>query len=613
MDAAAPPTPSQLAALASFLGADGPVSVEPIDVPKPGQPLRTASWGVRLSSSPVRDRIVQIDSLPTLFGWPSDHLVAADRFLGDPTDAVLAQRPGLRRLPNRIFDAPAVVFDHRELSTGLRLCAMDASRWPRVAADLGASWRRLGHCEFEWFGTRAGGGRLLPRRASWADTWLATAARAMRMARQAGVDLGPLSDRLLEAVRERADALHGVARFTLVHAGLKPGALLYRFEEGAEGGVALVGLDEWDVAVVGDPLLEWGFLLTTPEEQLAPILHGYGREAIEAELTLDSMARIEAYHLTTCASRIANVAIAVQSSGWSAVLGTLETARRAAERALVPGFAESRIRNALAIAPPHAPAYSEARPWAAERVLRISTGLVRDESGAPPPAVPGLISAVTAGLIAKVYGGRPGNELLAESAVDMASWMVNALGQIPAVESHEPIADRRAWLCALARTMWVSAEKGPGATGLWLVALAAAALDVLDDTLSDGSLRGLEATAYTVATLEQNATVRPPLDAQHGLMAWAATATLISRGLLDVVQHPSSRFEERLRAFATTHQVPTGSTGLSDPMVLQLLVDPSIDDQRRSMRPVWAYAMGLLNGVLDLDPQRLVEALELTG
>jgi hypothetical protein len=170
-----------------------------------------------------------------------------------------------------------------------------------VATAVGQVIGQLAATRFEEHGTWATGGRLVRRAATWRREWSLRAERFAAVACEAGADLGAVSARWLTIIRERAEALDAVGDFALVHGDLHPGNML--FVE-APGGLVLSGVIDWEMAVIGDPLVECVPALLVPGQTLARVQAGHA--AWEVGLAQPgAKERLEIYLATHLLERLA--------------------------------------------------------------------------------------------------------------------------------------------------------------------------------------------------------------------------------------------------------------------------------------------------------------------
>jgi hypothetical protein len=586
-------TGEQVEGLCRVMGWPRPVSVRIL-----GSPGRTASHGFRFDELP--EVVVQVDQRLSTHGAAAEHLLAADAWLG----AVgLPTRDGLVRIPTAVLRAPAVAFRHRELATGLRLCALDPSHWSLVARDLAAVHERCSAQTTSAFGTVAHDGELVPQRGNWADEWICRSLADWQIARQFGVDLGPLSEALHRAVVARRDALASVRHHAFVHGELKPAALLYDLDGPLP---RLAGIDHLEASVLGDPLVDFGFLLAYEPTLLAPILAAFGPDRIRSLFEPDALARIEAYHFTTLASRPRHVAEEVRGSGATHVLASLETAREHAEQALEPGFVRSRLEAALSCPPPYAPAFSPDRPWAARGALRVAAGLVRGEDGLAHGAAPVVAAALGAAVVAHRHEGDP---LRSTACLELSTSLARRVRTTGRTEWLEPIPDRERWLRALVSDMAECAAAAPLSTaGLVLCWLVAETLRTLGPTVSDSCLRGLEHSVRRLAVQDCAADGHPGERAQVALLGLAAALELEEAGH---GPFPSLRelLAARVRVGLGVDGLPARPVGDGE-LLAQVVTDERVD-RIRSQRPLRVLALqALVRHGWTGDPIQLLEAVE---
>jgi aminoglycoside phosphotransferase (APT) family kinase protein len=551
-------------------------------------PGRTALYGVRFKANAnLAPQILRLDMMRNAHGHPADHWVAANQVL---TRIGLPARPALHRFPDHVFGRPAVLYPHVELSTGARLVALDSDFWTTTARDLGKALVELAYFPQEHFGLRASDGVFHPFRGDWASEWIAHSARLLSGARAVGVDLGPLSTALHEFVVERRDALATADTFGLVHGELKPSSLLYAIENGVP---ALVAIDGWDVAMLGDPLVDVGYLLTYPPDTLAPVLEGVGHEQVESWLEPDVLARIEAYHAAVCATRPFYVAEQIRAVGGSKVLDALEAARQHAEQALQPGFVEGRIRAALELTGPFGPPQTDPAPPAALAKVRSAVSFVRGDDGITPDKAPIFVTALGAAVLATDIESDP---LRATAALEAATALLGVVENRGASARIQPVEDVEAWLRALAGDMAEASRKSTCSTsGLLLVWLLAEARHRLGDTLSSSVLRGLELTTREVAIKERAIEPNRQLQAQHAIYGLAACKRLAALGVGDF-EDVADVLRERLLDLIDPVEAASLPGGSGDANLLPMVADPGASAEQRLVRPLLILALRAVRG-----------------
>lgn len=570
----------------------------PVGVRELGTPGRQATYGLRFADQP--ERVVQVDRRHGAHGPAAEHLLAADAWLHA---LGLPVRAGLERVPAAVLGAPAAAFLHRELSTGLRLCALDATYWGTVARDLAAVHLRCAELTTTAFGTVAHLGQFVPMRGTWADEWTLRSLEQWLTARQYGVDLGAVSAALHQAVVDRRDALATVRRFAFVHGELKPAALLYDLDGDQP---RLAGFDHLESSVLGDPLVDFGYLLTYEPTLLAPVLAALGPDRARALLEPDALARIEAYHFTALASRPRHVAEEVRASGATPVLATLETARQHAEQALEPGFVRSRLEAALASPPPYEPAFSPERPWGALASLRAAVGLARGDEGLAHGATPVVTASLGAAVMALRLDADPLRSAACAEVSEVLARRVRTTGRS---ERVEPISDHDAWLRALVRDLAECAQVAPLSTaGLVLVWLVAEAMRALGPTVSDACWRGFEHSLRRLAVHDDTTQGTDADRAQVALLGLAATLELEAAG-----HGPFPELRDllgaRLAAGLGTDALPRRAGG--DGALIAQVVTDDRQDGIRAQRPLRVLALQvLLRHGWTVDPVLLLEAVE---
>lgn len=497
-------TEPRLRALCEALGLPEPEIVQA--APFSG---RSLLYGLRF---PVHTRrggwFLRLDVVPHPRGVPLDHVHAAHRALGIQDEVPL--RRDLQPVPTSLFGLPAIAMPFVEVSDGARLIQLQESFRAQVARDLGHVLSALSEHPMPDHGLRASDGRFVSDRGTWREAWLAYVASLHAVAGAGGLDLGDLSHRLRDVVLERQDALDDVSGFAIVHGELTARALKYRLSAGT---ATLHHVDEWDVALAGDPLVEAAFLVTVPAPMLGPILlaraHG-DADVARAWLEPSALARIEAYHATFVLSRLADAAHHFARIRDPGVLWSVEPTRRVAEAAARPAWIGEHLADALGPKPsPYVPAPRDPARTAA----RVAALALRGDDPLSQAQATACLLALAAGHLAGRLA-EPHRSALAELGVQLAPG-----GRTGVCTGTQRVADRTAWAAGLSAELVRSADGASGALVLWWLGLAV--VDDLDGTVSDAVLRGLERAVRELGVVERR---EPPATTQHKLQLALATA-----------------------------------------------------------------------------------------
>lgn len=361
---------------------------------------------------------------------------------------------------------------------------LDGAPGLAVLRAVGEALSALASLPQPGFATRATGeGAFVPRRGTWREEVGASLWASMGRARAAGAELGPLSQAVFEATIEALPALDTAARWALVHGDLHPGNLLFQGDD-----PRLVGLVDWESALVGDPLMDWAWSVEQlAPESLAGVLLGYGAERAAAELRApEALARLELYTRARSIHRLAYASLRchdVNQGRPRALL--LERARTRCEAAREPGFVARKIEDALAhLSRPVARGLDLPAAWAG--LSRRVFERLREGPEADPAELLRLAGALAA-------AGRVADGVGFESELVSAELQLAPRAPDAAPLSAEPIADRAGWRAGL--VLAAQARRGTSperSAALLLLALGLDAVDRLGGAVPDAALRGLE-------------------------------------------------------------------------------------------------------------------------
>lgn len=399
--------------------------------------------------------------------------------------------------------------------------------WPVLAAALGAALGSLQRIPADHFGLLADSGRFVPVRATWREEWMAHVSATEDRLRSRGLDLGPLTDRALDRIRDLAPALDGVSRFGLVHGDLGPQSLdVDRDPTGA----LVVRVNPWDDALAGDPAVEAGALLGLDEEQLAPVLAAAGPAVTEPWLRPDVLPRVEVYHLTWCLRQLATVGDHLAVDGDRTRLAALERVRAHLRPMLAAGACRRRLDAAL-LQPSSGRRWGQVLPSPSQARLRITLSGAAGQS--PRPASEALLTA--ASVAAALAAGAPDRPPEAVEGLLLVSDATDAADPWSPPADLEPIADLDRWRRGLATTVLTNLED-PTALVTWWV--GEAGLAAVEGEVSVGVLRGLERLvrgAHRLARVRGGSAGEPPerrltlavlgLGAAHGLRRLGLTTS----------------------------------------------------------------------------------------
>lgn len=345
------------------------------------------------------------------------------------------------------------------------------------------------------FGTRGDDARFVARRASWESEWRGHAVALHQTLIAMGGGFGALSDALFEALLSDLPVLSGFAGpWCVVHRRLEPACLRM---DPANGNVLAV--EGWGFAMAGDPLLEWATMLFWEPALLGAVLRGWAFRTRQdpAAMLLEprALARLQLYARTACLERLHGVLASELVGNNPRSVLRLQSIADITRRALSPDFARASVEAALATKASMPPG-SGLRPDPTLAAVRGALHLFRAD---PPMLATDALRAVAA----------LGSALLAVDltgpdearARGVAIQFVTASLRTGPSAHGEPIRDKDGWLDELARGVLgpIEQRRSGSYTATALLGFAVAALDVLDWTVPDSTLRGLEALLRAVA------------------------------------------------------------------------------------------------------------------
>lgn len=256
--------------------------------------------------------------------------------------------PVVRRyqvLPPGSLPWPAALSEVVPGQDGAQWKARTPSAEGPVARVVGRVLAWLADRPLPHFGTRPQLGRFLPTQPTWALEWMAHVHMRLDQARSRGTDLQPLTDELVSFVREREGSLEPVQRFCLVHRDLSPANLIFAPREGRP---VLTGVVDWEGAMSGDPLCEWGHVLEAPAHVLPWVLSGYGVERVRRDLLApEALPRVELYLASRALARLGFAALPLFDPLPELRQQALELARQHGEAVLEPGAVRRMLEQAL--------------------------------------------------------------------------------------------------------------------------------------------------------------------------------------------------------------------------------------------------------------------------
>lgn len=366
------------------------------------------------------------------------------------------------------------------------------------------------------FATRATGtGVFVPRRASWREEITASLWSSYGAAQAAGTDLGATSERVFQEALDALGCLDEVRSWVLVHGDLHPGNLLFQDEI-----PRLVGVIDWEHALVGDALMDWAWAVEQlPAESLAGVLLGYGPDRAAALREPGALARLGVYVRARCLHRMAYAALRVHdgNQGRGRAL-LLERARIRCEQCAEPAFVAHKLDAALdRLSTPAARPLDLPPAWAGltRRVLERLR-----EAPEPDPAELLRLAGALAAAERVVTGTGFEHELVAAD-VQIAPRPPDA---VPL--RAEPIADRAIWRAQLVASVLSprAADQAERCAAVALVALILCALERIRHAVPDAALRGLESASFALRSreLRSRGSLGPAEALVHGLIGlWA--------------------------------------------------------------------------------------------
>jgi aminoglycoside phosphotransferase (APT) family kinase protein len=384
---------------------------------------------------------------------------------------------------------------------------------PQMCMQLGQLRRALAEQTGGAFAMGVVEGRFRSIRRTWRDEYLTCAWDWFTTAERVGASLGPVSRAVMARIEALSPALDAAAAPVLIHGDLRPANLM--FEVGVPPGkdqpppVAVVGVVDWELAVVGDPLLAFALPMELPDEALAWVVQGYGQHDARQWVADDAARdRLAVYGLGRVLQYLAvAVRAQIEDGGERAGLGLAHASALAAER-LRPTWVRERLQAAL----PEAAPESVPLPRPIDRVRGLLRGAFARFACRPalgPAAVEPWVGAVGASLRDR------GHEAEGWVRDGELSWA--AIEPPAEPRSGQPIADRAAWAIAIDRAVR-SAPAAGMATVVWWLALEAlerltAATGPDGWPVSDAELRGLQSFLHVVGR------GAPPPDVRGRLLA----------------------------------------------------------------------------------------------
>lgn len=426
-----------------------------------------------------------------------------------------------------VIGRPAAISDWIDGSDGVGVIDAHPETLPQLCRLAGSARRTLEAETVGPFGSEAVGGRFVAIRPNWGSEYLAMVHDWVEAARRAGLSLGPVEGLLLQRVHKAAPLLARVRGFSLVHGDLRPANFVVHLDAPATKGepatVELVGLVDWEFARMADPLLGWALPLELPDEALAELIEGYGREAVAAWLDdEDLLARLDTYAIGRVFQFLAEVVRHQYDRDAHWEHGLTHAARMVAER-LPPGFARRKLSRALEV---ELPATIPVPEWARPSHAVAWRGLIRlsQRPLLSPDQATAWMAAIACGLRHETHA----DEGWARHGLDHLA----AIGSVD-TRTFEPIGDRRAWLTGLDRHV-IAMRSDLAQTALWLgyrgLALISDGRAPRAWMVPDAVLRGLQTVVQQLAATPVSTDPRHQLRAAAlGLAAEAGLAKLLER------------------------------------------------------------------------------------
>jgi len=586
--------PQNMATLCQSAGLPLPEAVMAI-----GSPTRHQIYGLKFpASAGVPSHVLRLDLVSHPRGTPTDHMLAASNVL-KLVDSIPCRQDG-RRVADQVFGCPAGLYQYVELSTAQELIVLQSSFWETAAQHLGQTLAALADHPVPYFGVRARDGRFLPSRRSWREEWLQHVYALNAGAEAMGLDYGPLSQRALQAIQQRQESLDEVQDFHLIHGQLRLKNLEYLLKDGQPEFVNLAGFDH---AMLGDHLVEVGYLLSMEAPELGPILAAYGHDRVQSWLQPDALARIEMYAMSLALTRPAEIASHILMRGQTDVINALELARTYLEQTLEPDFAKTRIE--LALQHPQVAPTPQAgpQPDPGRTTLRRSVACLRGDAVPLATQAPLLCVTLGASTLAVEVESDP---IYAKVLGDIAPRLLTLFPGLGVSWAVQPIADRTEWRKELLQHIVEAADRASGASGnaaLMLAWLGFSAIDKLEGTVSDSVLRGLESLLREMAIHDvRNPPGNDILRLQHAVtgraaMGWLEQSNLgIDEATLDEL---AARLDDRIQDLvdlAHGTEIPTPTDQFSDETLLPYLIDASASQEQQLTRPLLVLALRSFHG-----------------
>ena len=515
------PFPLDLPTLERALKASGlpsPARIRPF-----GFSRRMATWILEFPRDSTPRYLVLRQSLdlqggdPVLTERAALHLAAA--LGGLPVPQVL------RVLPASVLGTPALITTLPPGAPADERVRQGPS--PAIAAfqAVGQALTLLGEVPHTGFATRATiEGSFLPRRASWREEVAAMAARWSACAAAWGSDLGPLSERLGAELQEALGALDSACSWGLVHGSLSPRCLRIT------GNSDLSGIVDWEEALLGDPLFDWGALLHLPLTALARVVEGYGRDAAAALLEDGGGDRLDVYWRCRVLQQLAEAGLPALGSeqGRPRALA-LELARQQAQ--LLQGTrAADRLLAAIGLVGATVQAHGPI-PEARLRGSRRALEALRWGDLLGPLSAARLVGALSAIALSERAPdpGRMAWERLAEQLIPPVPWQ-------QASPPGALIPDRVGWARDLVGRLLTDKAQPSGGLALALLALGLEAIARLEGAVGDMVLSGLETAVHGLAHWQRLTPSRDP--ATRLAHAWLGVWAL---SILPEVGQPEAR------------------------------------------------------------------------
>jgi len=427
----------------------------------------------------------------------------------------------LRILPAQHLPWPASVQPFLPGRSGRDLIVENAAYVAPVSDALGQVLSCLESATSEHFGTRIDAGRFSPTRATWSAEWRAIVGHFKARVSTAGSPLQPLFNELMAQLYDALDALDTVTEYSLVHADLHPGNLLF---EGPPEALQLTGLIDWESAMLGDPMVDWA----RPVQQSNALVHivkAYGPERVREFLNPAPLARLHVYTLTRNLARLAHLEspLFYGDSGERRSY-VLETCRQLMADQHVAKL-KKRLESALDRTidhPVNAPISLQAYRlplWQALEALRFAPLNTL-------PQVEPFLGAIGACLAARQH------PTATQSWCAVAVLAAKRMGPQMKLFPQNSVDDRGLWRSQMIRRVIdaLPQNEPPGhCLSVATLGLAFVAFEDLGRAMSDGHLRGLETLLEGLLLVEAHRRERSPsvqTRLTHGLLGWAAVVCL---------------------------------------------------------------------------------------